>query len=276
MIQDTGQKTLFVAGTGHGAPGVLACLWLEGTLGEVYPHYAQSVEGVTRFVHDFSWPGGMPSHLTALTPGALHEGGELGYALLHSFGAVFDNPDLLVACVVGDGEAETGACATSWHGIKFLDAERDGAVLPILHLNGYKLSGPTVLARMDDGALEDLFRGYGWRSIFVAGSGDPRPIHPLLWNALDEAHADIRAIQQASRGGGSPDRLWPMIVLRTPKGWTCPAVIDGHAVEGTFHAHQIPVEDPREIRHIWRSWNNGCAATGRKNFLPQTPGRSRR
>ena len=248
LARDTGTEILYVVGTGHGAPGVLACLWLEGTLGAVYPHYAQTLEGVERFVHDFSWPGGMPSHLTAQAPGMLHEGGELGYSLLHAFGAAFDNPDLLVACVIGDGEAETGPCATSWHGSKFLDPSRDGAVLPILHLNGYKLSGPTIFARMDDETLRKLFEGLGWAPIFVTGEGDPRPTHAVLWDALDHAHGSIRAIQHAARIGTSraEPAKWPMIVLRTPKGWTCPAFLDGHAVEGTFHAHQIPIEDPRE------------------------------
>jgi xylulose-5-phosphate/fructose-6-phosphate phosphoketolase len=242
LIQDTGQRTLFVAGTGHGAPGVLACLWLEGTLGQAWPNYAQTSEGLARLVHDFSWPGGWPSHLTAMTPGTLHEGGELGYALLHAAGAAFDNPDLLVACVVGDGEAETGPAAASWHCTKFLDPRRDGTVLPILHLNGYKLSGPTLLARMDNATLGKLFEGYGWSPIFVAGEGDTKPVHPLLWNALDRAHAEIAAIRAAGRA----DAAWPMIVLRTPKGWTCPATLDGKKLEGTFHAHQIPIEDPRE------------------------------
>ncbi len=248
LVADTGQRTLFVAGTGHGAPGVLACLWLEGTLGEVYPHYDQTAAGVERFVHDFSWPGGMPSHLTAQCPGALHEGGELGYALLHAFGAAFDDPGLLVACVVGDGEAETGPCAASWHSPKFLDPRRDGAVLPILHLNGYKLSGPSILARMDDAALRQMFEGLGWAPTFVEGAGDPAPVHAALWDALDAAHARIAAIQREARGGtpAASPAVWPMIVLRTPKGWTGPKALDGQAIEGTFHAHQIPIEDPRE------------------------------
>ncbi len=244
LIQDTSQPTLLVVGPGHGSPAVLACLYLEGTLTEYYPQYALDEAGLARFVHDFSWPGGFPSHVTALTPGAMHEGGELGYCLAHAFGAAFDHPELLVACVVGDGESETGPLAASWQSAKFLDPVRDGAVLPILHLNGYKLSGPTVLARIPPEKLEAYFRGMGYASREVAGD-DPAQVHREMWAAMDCAHSESRRIQTEARAGrvGAPP-TWPLIVLRTPKGWTGPKFVDGHAVEGTFHAHQLPIEEP--------------------------------
>lgn len=244
LIQDTGANVLYIAGTGHGAPGVLASLYLEGTMSEYYPQFSQDTAGLTRFVREFSWPGGMPSHLTALTPGAMHEGGELGYSLLHAYGAAFDNPELLVACIVGDGEAETGALAASWHSNKFLNPARDGAVLPILHLNGYKLSGPTIFARMSEEELKSFFTGCGYRMHEVAGD-EQAAVHRELWAALDWAHAEIRKIQQRARSGNQLDtRHWPVIVLRTPKGWTGPKKLDGKPIEGTFHSHQIPIEDP--------------------------------
>jgi xylulose-5-phosphate/fructose-6-phosphate phosphoketolase len=244
LIQDTNTRYLFIAGPGHGAPGVLASLFLEGTLGEFYPPYSQDAGGLARLVHDFSWPGGWPSHLTAQTPGTIHEGGELGYSLLHAYGAAFDNPDLVVACVVGDGEAETGALATSWSSVDFLDPVRDGAVLPILHLNGYKLSGPTIMARLPPVELHGYFEGLGHQVREVAGDV-PREVHAELAEALDWAHHEIVRIQKEWRGGTSTGRPhWPMIILRTPKGWTGPKFLDGHAVEGTFHAHQVPIEDP--------------------------------
>jgi xylulose-5-phosphate/fructose-6-phosphate phosphoketolase len=244
LIQDTGAEILFIAGPGHGAPGVLASLFLEGTISEYYPPYSQDAEGVTRLVHDFSWPGGWPSHLTAQTPGAIHEGGELGYSLAHAFGAVFDSPDLIVACVVGDGEAETGALAASWRSIDYLDPVHDGAVLPILHLNGYKLSGPTILARLPSESLHQFFESMGYQVREVAGDV-PRTVHVELADALDWAHAEIVRIHGEWRSGKSTGPApWPMIILRTPKGWTCPKFLDGHALEGTFHAHQVPIEDP--------------------------------
>jgi xylulose-5-phosphate/fructose-6-phosphate phosphoketolase len=244
LVQDTGAEILLVVGTGHGAPAVLACLYLEGTLGEYYPEFTADADGLARLVRSFSWPGGFPSHLTAQTPGAIHEGGELGYSLLHAFGAAFDNPDLLIACVVGDGEAETGALAASWHSPKFLNPATDGAVLPILHLNGYKLSGPAILARMSEAELQDFFAGHGYAMRMVEGD-DPALVHRELWGALDLAHAEIRTIQERARGGRhSGPVVWPVIALRTPKGWTGPKKIDGVAVEGTFHSHQLPVPDP--------------------------------
>ncbi|MGA7924273.1 MAG: phosphoketolase family protein [Thermoplasmata archaeon] len=258
LIQDTSRTVLFVAGTGHGSPAVLACLYLEGTLTEYYPQYTLDEAGLTHFVHDFSWPGGFPSHVTAMTPGAMHEGGELGYALVHAYGAAFDHPDLLVACVVGDGEAETGPLAASWQSGKFLNPVTDGAVLPILHLNGYKLSGPTILARIPPDDLKTYFRGMGFESREVAGD-DPAQVHAEMWAALDWANAQIRRIQEHARSGGKPAEppIWPLIVLRTPKGWTGPKEVDGHPVEGTFHSHQIPIEDPAtnpEHLHLLEKW----------------------
>jgi xylulose-5-phosphate/fructose-6-phosphate phosphoketolase len=233
-----------VVGTGHGAPAVLACLYLEETLGEYYRQFTADADGLGRLVRSFSWPGGFPSHLTAQTPGAIHEGGELGYSLLHAFGAAFDNPDLLVACVVGDGEAETGALAASWHSPKFLNPATDGAVLPILHLNGYKLSGPAILARMSEAELQKFFAGHGYAMRLVEGD-DPALVHRELWEALDLAHAEIRTIQERARSGSHSGRvIWPVIAVRTPKGWTGPKEIDGVAVAGTFHSHQLPIEDP--------------------------------
>ncbi len=244
LIQDTGQNVLYVVGPGHGAPGVLACVYLEGTLSAYYPDFTQDYAGLSRFVRDFSWPGGMPSHLTALTPGAMHEGGELGYSLVHAFGAAFDNPDLFVACVVGDGEAETGPLAGSWQSNKFVNPATDGAVLPILHLNGYKLSGPTILARIGKDELRNYFKGLGYASREVAGD-DPAILHHEMWEALDWAYRKIRRIQRSARGGRLQELPeWPVIILRTPKGWTDPKMLDGKPLEGTFHSHQIPIEDP--------------------------------
>ena len=249
LIQDTDVSLMQIVGVGHGAPAVLAGLYLEGSLGEIYPQYLHGIDGLTRFVHDFSWPGGLPSHLTAFTPGTIHEGGELGYSLLHAFGAVFDNPDLVVACVIGDGEAETGALAASWHSPKFLNPQTDGAVLPILHLNGYKLSGPTLLARMPEAELMTLLRAHGYEVRFVAGD-DPIAVHREMWAALDWAYATIRAVQREARdamrsASATQEIRWPLIVLRTPKGWTGPKAVDGVAIEGTFRAHQIPISSPK-------------------------------
>src|SRR6266550_6472887 len=198
LIQDTAASVLLVVGTGHGAPAILADLYLEGTLSEFYPRYSQDAAGLNNLVRDFSWPGGLPSHLTALTPGAMHEGGELGYSLMHAYGAAFDNPDLLVACVIGDGEAESGPLATSWHSNKFLDPARDGAVLPILHLNGYKIANPTVLGRLSDVALTQLFSGYGYKPYFVEGR-EPDAMHQLMAHTFNRILDDIRSIQHAAR-----------------------------------------------------------------------------
>ena len=244
LIQDTEASILLVVGTGHGAPGVLAELYLEGTLGSRYPEFTPGLAGLQRLVRDFSWPGGWPSHLTAMTPGTLHEGGELGYSLAHAFGAAFDNPQLIVACIVGDGEAETGPLAAAWQSSSFLNPAKDGAVLPILHLNGYKLSGPSILARLAPSELADYLAGMGYLAREVAGD-EPERVHRELWSALDWAHAEIRTLQNAARAGRFlPRPRWPMLVLRTPKGWTAPATLDGRPLEGTFHAHQIPIDDP--------------------------------
>ena len=236
---------MYVIGPGHGGPGIVANAYLEGTYSEVYPHISENVQGLQRLFRQFSFPGGIPSHVAPQTPGSIHEGGELGYSLVHAYGAALDNPDLIVACVVGDGEAETGPLAASWHSNKFLDPVGDGAVLPILHLNGYKIANPTILARIGDDELSSLLTGYGHRPLFVEGD-DPAEVHQQLASALDDALDDIARIQAAARNEGSSSRpAWPMIVLRTPKGWTCPKVVDGVPVEGTFRAHQVPVSDVR-------------------------------
>ncbi len=234
---------IFMAGPGHGAPGVLGPVYLEGSYSEIYPDKSLDEEGLLRFFRQFSFPGGIGSHCTPETPGSIHEGGELGYVLSHACGAAFDNPELIVAAVVGDGEAETGPLATSWHISKFLNPIRDGAVLPILNLNGYKINNPTLLARITREELEDLLRGCGWTPHFVEGS-DPPSMHQAMAATLDQCLADIRAAQQAARASGSATRpRWPMIVLRAPKGWTAPAAIDGHKVEGFWRAHQVPMAD---------------------------------
>jgi xylulose-5-phosphate/fructose-6-phosphate phosphoketolase len=235
-----------ITGPGHGGPGLVANTYLEGTYSEIYPAISQDEEGMRRLFRQFSFPGGIPSHVAPETPGSIHEGGELGYALSHAFGAAFDNPDLLVACVVGDGEAETGPLATSWHSNKFLDPVTDGAVLPVLHLNGYKIANPTVLARIPDEELDALFRGYGWEPYVVAGD-DPMQVHAHLASTLDEMLDRIGEIQGRARGEGDARRpRWPMLILRTPKGWTGPKVVDGQPVEGTWRAHQVPMTQARE------------------------------
>ncbi|HEX4136225.1 MAG TPA: phosphoketolase family protein [Bryobacteraceae bacterium] len=235
-------NAIYVCGPGHGGPGMVANTYLEGTYSEIYPSIAQNEEGMKRLFRQFSFPGGIPSHAAPETPGSINEGGELGYSLLHAYGAVFDNPDLLACCVVGDGEAETGPCATSWHSNKFLNPERDGAVLPILHLNGYKIAGPTVLARIPEAELESLFNGYGYRCHVVAGH-DPASMHQKMAAAMDAAITEIKAIQHDARAHGFRTRpSWPMIVLCSPKGWTGPKELDGKRVEGTFRAHQVPLE----------------------------------
>ncbi|MFJ7167320.1 phosphoketolase [Streptomyces globosus] len=237
---------LCIWGPGHGGPAVLANAWLEGSYSETYPNVSRDEEGMSRLFRQFSFPGGVPSHVAPETPGSIHEGGELGYALSHAYGAAFDNPGLLVACVIGDGEAETGPLAASWHSNKFLDPVHDGAVLPILHLNGYKIANPTVLARLPEPELDDLLRGYGHDPLHVTGD-DPRHVHQAMAAAMDTAVDRIRDIQQRARGGAADGRpRWPVIVLRTPKGWTGPAEVDGLPVEGTWRAHQVPLPAVRE------------------------------
>ena len=236
---------IFVAGPGHGAPGVLAPVYLEGSYSEVYPEMGEDAEGLAALFRHFSFPGGFGSHCTPELPGSIHEGGELGYSLSHAFGAAFDNPDLVVFTAVGDGEAETGPLATAWHSNKFLNPARDGAVLPILHLNGYKINNPTILARIGHDELDSLFRGYGWTPFFVEGD-DPAEMHQKMAAAMDQCLAAIRDIQRRARAGGDLERpRWPMIVLRSPKGWSGPRVVDGHRVEGTWRAHQVPLTDVR-------------------------------
>jgi xylulose-5-phosphate/fructose-6-phosphate phosphoketolase len=244
-IRQRGLNAVFVAGPGHGGPGPNACAWLEGTYSELYSHISQDAAGMGALFGQFSFPGGVPSHCAPETPGSFHEGGELGYSLLHAFGAALDNPDLTVFCVVGDGEAETGPLATSWHANKFLSPARDGAVLPILALNEYKIANPTILARIPESELLALLRGYGYEPIVVAGD-DPAAVHQAMAAAVDTSMERIDRIQRAARGGGDGARpAWPMIVLRTPKGWTCPPVVDGDQVEGTFRAHQVPLPGAR-------------------------------
>ncbi len=237
---------MYLAGPGHGAPATLSNSYLEGVYSEIYPAMTQDLEGMQRFFKQFSFPGGIGSHCTPETPGSIHEGGELGYSLSHGFGAAFDNPELIVAVVVGDGEAETGPLATSWHSNKFLNAATDGAVLPILHLNGYKIANPTILARIPHEELEFLMKGYGWNPYFVEGN-DPETMHQRMATVMDQCVAEIKAIQKAARvEGAKVERArWPMIVLRSPKGWTGPKVVDGHNVEGSWRAHQIPILDPK-------------------------------
>lgn len=245
LIQDTGDEILLVVGPGHGAPGVLSELYLEGALAEIDPRFTLDEIGLGEFVKCFSWPGGHPSHVGPILPGTIHEGGELGYSLSHAFGAAFDAPDRIVACVVGDGEAETGPIAAAWHSPKFVDPVRDGAVLPILHLNGQKLSGPTILARMSERELVDMFAGLGYDADIVAGR-TASAVHARFQAALDRARARIRALQARARSGVKLVRPhWPLIVLRTPKGWTGPKELDGHAIEGTPRAHQVPIAHPK-------------------------------
>ncbi|MGD1239459.1 phosphoketolase family protein [Mycobacterium seoulense] len=246
IIRARDASVIYVTGPGHGGPALVANAYLEGTYSEVYTGIEEDREGLRKLFRQFSFPGGIPSHVAAQTPGSIHEGGELGYALVHAYGAAFDNPDLVVACVIGDGEAETGPLAASWHSNKFLNPVTDGAVLPILQLNGYKIANPTVLARIPHPELEALLRGYGYRPITVAGD-DPADVHQQLAAAFDDAFDDIAAIQDAARSGNQTRRpVWPMIVLRTPKGWTGPKVVDGKKVEGTWRAHQVPLAETHD------------------------------
>jgi xylulose-5-phosphate/fructose-6-phosphate phosphoketolase len=246
VIRQRDLDVVYVTGPGHGGPGLVANTWLEGTYSELYPEVTRDAEGMRRLFKQFSFPGGVPSHCAPETPGSIHEGGELGYTLAHAFGAAFDNPDLLVACVVGDGEAETGPLACSWHSNKFLNPVRDGVVLPILHLNGWKIANPALLSRMSDEELEQLFRGYGYEPRFVEGD-DPEVMHRLMADALDAVLDEVREIQNDARSRGFTARpRWPMIVLRTPKGWTGPKEVDGLPVEGTWRSHQVPLANLRE------------------------------
>ena len=262
LIRKYDLNMIYIAGPGHGAPATLSNAWMEGTYSEIYPDKSQDLEGLRKFFRQFSFPGGIGSHCTPETPGSIHEGGELGYSLSHAFGAAFDNPDLIVTCVIGDGEAETGPLATSWHSNKFLNPVRDGVVLPVLHLNGYKIANPTIMGRMPHRELEWLFGGYGWNPYFVEGD-DPQKLHPVMAATLERCIEEIRTIQREARqegkltGGGHDHPRWPMIVMRTPKGWTGPKEVDGHKVEGFWRAHQVPIlevaENPEHLK-LLENW----------------------
>ena len=253
LIKENDLNMMYVIGPGHGGPGLVAQTYLEGSYTEHYPAIERSRNGLHRLFRQFSWPYGIPSHVSPETPGSIHEGGELGYSLTHAYGAAFDNPDLIVACIIGDGEAETGALATSWHSNKFLNPARDGAVLPILHLNGFKIANPTMLARISRQELTELMRGYGYDPHFVEGD-DPAVVHQCLAGTLDAILAQIRQIQSAARSRGETESLerprWPMIIFRTPKGWTGPKFVDGKPVEGTWRAHQVPITDFKDPEHL--------------------------
>src|SRR5437588_1542320 len=251
LIRDVDANVIYLAGPGHGGPALLANAYLEGTYSEIYPAITRDADGLQRLFRQFSTPGGVPSHVSVPTPGSIHEGGELGYVLVHAFGAVFDNPDLLAVAVIGDGEAETGPLEGSWKGIHFLNAARDGAVLPVLHLNGYKIASPTVLGRKPEEEIRALFSGHGYEPRFVEGD-QPARVHQDFAAALEWARGRILDVQGEARGGRLRDRpRWPLIVLRTPKGWTGPRELDGVRIEGTFRSHQVPLpkvcEDPRQL-----------------------------
>ena len=256
VITDRDLSMIYITGPGHGGPALVANAWMEGTYSEVYPDISADAQGMERLFKQFSFPGGIPSHVAPETPGSIHEGGELGYALSHAFGAAFDNPDLVVACVVGDGEAETGPLATSWHSNKFLNPATDGVVLPILHLNGYKIANPCVLARISHEELEQLFRGYGYTPYFVEGD-DPETMHKLMATTLDKVFEEIGRIQAEARSGVRERPRWPMIILRSPKGWTCPKEIDGKKTEDYWRSHQVPMGEmhgnPEHVR-ILEAW----------------------
>ncbi len=236
---------IYISGPGHGGPAIVGNVYLEGTYSEVYPNISQDEEGLKKLFTQFSFPGGIPSHVSPECPGSIHEGGELGYSLSHAFGAAFDNPDLIVSCIIGDGEAETGPLATSWHSNKFLNPVTDGAVLPILHLNGYKIANPTVLARIGDEELEQLFLGYGWKPYLIEGD-DPMEMHGKMAALMDKVIAEIKSIKENAAQNKNPERpKWPMIILKSPKGWTGPKYVDGFKIEGNFRAHQVPITDPK-------------------------------
>jgi xylulose-5-phosphate/fructose-6-phosphate phosphoketolase len=275
IIKARNLNVIYICGPGHGGPGMVANTYLECTYSEIYPSIRQDIDGTRRLFRQFSFPGGIPSHAAPETPGSIHEGGELGYALAHAHGAAFDNPDLIVACVVGDGEAETGPLAASWHCNTFLNPASDGAVLPILHLNGYKIANPTILGRMPDDEIVGLFRGYGYEPVVVAGS-DPFPMHQRMAAVLDKAIEDIQSIQELARKSGDPDDKaqpprWPLIILRSPKGWTGPKEVDGKKVEGFWRAHQVPIDkvrdNPEHLR-LLEQWM--------RSYRPQEPVRRHR
>jgi len=276
IIKARDVSMIYISGPGHGGPAVVANTYLEGTYSEIYPHITQDEAGLQKLFLQFSFPGGIPSHASPECPGSIHEGGELGYSLSHAFGAVFDNPDLVVACVIGDGEAETGPLAAAWQSNKFLNARSDGAVLPILHLNGYKISNPTLFARIEPEELEQFLRGCGWAPIFVAGD-EPMAMHRLMAAALDQAMDELAAIQDQARNHGQTQRpRWPMLVLTSPKGWTGPKEVDGVRIEGTFHAHQVPISDPAahpghlELLEAWlRSYRPEELFDGQGRLLPE-------
>ena len=276
LIRKYDLNMMYVCGPGHGGPGMVANTYLEGTYSEMYPNVTQDAEGMKRLFKQFSFPGGIPSHAAAQTPGSINEGGELGYSLLHAYGAVFDNPDLIACCVIGDGEAETGALATSWHSNKFLNPASDGAVLPILHLNGYKIANPTVLARIPRDELTGLLQGYGYQPFYVEGH-EPEPMHQLMAETMERVVTEIHAIQSAARENGFNGRpQWPMIVLISPKGWTGPRVVDGLPIEGTFRAHQVPVTDlqskPEHVKilEVWmRSYRPQELFDERGGLIPE-------
>jgi xylulose-5-phosphate/fructose-6-phosphate phosphoketolase len=251
LINKYDLNVIYICGPGHGGPGMVANTYLEGTYTELYPNIQQNEEGMRKLFKQFSFPGGIPSHAAPETPGSIHEGGELGYALAHAYGAVFDNPDLLACCVIGDGESETGPLATSWHSNKFLNPARDGAVLPILHLNGYKIANPTILGRLSDDKLIQLFLGYGYKPYFVEGD-EPEAMHQLMAGTLDAVIEEIHAVQNEARSNGSSALpVWPIIILRSPKGWTGPKFVDGKPIEGTWRSHQVPVADlKRKPEHL--------------------------
>src|SRR5450755_2061744 len=257
LIRERDLNMMYVIGPGHGGPGLVANTYLEGSYTEIYPHIEQNGDGIKRLFRQFSWPYGIPSHVAPETPGSIHEGGELGYSLVHAYGAAFDNPNLIVACIIGDGEAETGALATSWHSNKFLNPKTDGAVLPILHLNGYKIANPTILARMPQAELEDLFRGYGYEPFTVAGD-DPMIVHQEMAATLDTIMDRIAAIQKSAREDNNTERpRWPLLIMRTPKGWTGPKEVDGKPVENTWRSHQVPFSEMREKPehvHLLSEW----------------------
>src|SRR5258706_492015 len=257
IIRAYGLNMIYISGPGHGGPALVGNAYLEGTYSEIYPEISADAAGLRKLFMQFSFPGGIPSHVSPECPGSIHEGGELGYSLSHSFGAVFDNPNLIVACVVGDGEAETGPLATAWQSNKFLDPATDGAVLPILHLNGYKIANPAVLARITREELDELMRGYGWTPYVVEGD-DPKTVHAAMASTLDRVIEDIRAVQSTARRDGTPaETPWPTVVLATPKGWTGPKSVDGQRIEGTFRSHQVPLSDPRKNsvhRELLEAW----------------------